>query len=222
MRQVEQSELQVVGGLDGRQAALGQRRLLERHISRGGLAVVTHGFEPCHLQGVNLDLPLCDIEDFLIIEDLDIGLCHGDADVIARLLQVLRGRLQIQTAEFDVVAGTETVEQRHVGTQAEARARGIRIGVGIVGSQAAAERKVLGGAGSHAGQPAVLCRIEVDFALLDLQGALLHGEVVLQCVGDAFLEGPRCTRGGRLSPRGGHDRQQQGEQYDLFHVTSPR
>ena len=196
MGQVQPRQLQAVGSLHGGQPALGEGGLLGRKIGRSGLPVVDHRIEALHLQRVDSYLTFSHLQNLLLINDLDIGLGHRDADVIARFLQVLRGCLQVQLAQGDVVLVAHTVEQDHVGTQAETRVGGIRVGVGIVGGQAAPERKVLGSVGRHAGQAAGTGRAERDFALLDLQGTLLHGEAVLQCVGDALREGP-----GRASQR---------------------
>ncbi len=214
---VEQGDVQVIAGLDSRQAALGQCGGLPCHLGFRGLSIVAHGFQADHLQGVDLDLSLGDGKDLLVVENLDIGLGHGDADVIACFFQVLGGRLEVQLAQFDVVLVAQAVEERHVGTQAQARIRGIGIGVGIVGGQAAAERKVLRSAGRDAGQEPGACRSQVDLALAHLQGALLHRQAMVERVVGAVLQRPGRCLGRFLGPGGRGGQQHQGDDYKTFH-----
>ena len=167
-----------------------QRGFLRGHLGGRRFSVGLQGLEPDHLQRIDLDLALRHGEDLPVVENLHVGLGHGHADVVFRLFQVDRRRFEVQLAEQNVVAQAETVEQGHIGAQAERGVGRIRVGVGVVGGQAAAEREVLRSTAPHAREPVVLRRIDVDLALQDLQGAPLHAQVVVERVADAILQRP--------------------------------
>ena len=78
-----------------------------------------HGGEADNLKGVDGNLALGHTEDFLVVEYLDVSLRYGHADVIACLLQIDGGSLEVQTAQLDVVFDGEAFEDGHLGADAE-------------------------------------------------------------------------------------------------------
>ena len=81
-----------------------------------GLAIPDEGLQAKHLCTVDVYLAVCHISQFHIIEYLYVGLRHLHLDVVLRLLQVLRGSLQVQLVELDLVGNLETSEQRYGST----------------------------------------------------------------------------------------------------------
>ena len=101
--------------------ALGKGGALLRYLSLTDTAHFKQSLQTGHLGRVDADLPTGDIADFHVVENLHIGLSHLHANVVAGLLQVLRGSLKVQSVQLDGVRYLETREDRHTGAQRERR-----------------------------------------------------------------------------------------------------
>ena len=204
LAQVEQCQLRVVAGLGQAQLVFGHERLAFvpgrfRLFAGGDQFATLRG-----LQGAQGELAFGNVGEFLVVKYLQVE-CHDvDRHVFAGTFQILHGCGQVEFAAFDLAVDAHALEYGEAGRDVE-RTRGLVVVlVSIVAREYAAERCVASDRGVQVGQAAVFGRREFHLVLFDLQGALLHVDVVGQGITDAVVERPgragcRCCGGLRCS-----------------------
>ena len=197
------------------EVALREGGFLLGQFGLGGLPVLHHRLQPFHLGLVQFLLVPGDVHDVIVVNDLHVGLGHGDADVVPGALEVGQGGVQVQLGKLDIVRSGHAVEQVHARADGEARVRRGRAGgVGVVLGQSAAEVHALVRGTADIREVGVLGGVQLDFALGHVQFALLHVQVVFEGPVQAFLEGPGMAQ--VLRPGQGGGEQREGKD-DSFH-----
>ena len=131
-----------------------------------------------YLGGVDADLTMGHIGHLHIIENLDISLSHLHTDVVACLLQILCGSVEVQLVKFDGVRYLETRKERHTGTQTERRVVGVAVGVGTVDGLCTSKVETLTSREGGIGQTTVAGGRQLCGALaLDI-GLLVDADIV--------------------------------------------
>ena len=104
--------------------------LREFHLT--GLAVLEESLQANHLHGVDADLAMRHVGHLRVVENLHVCLGHLHTDIVAGLLQILHGSIQVQLVQLDGIRNIKAREERNTGTQAERGVVGVAVGVGSV------------------------------------------------------------------------------------------
>ena len=198
LAQVEQRQLQVVAGLREGHAAAGREGVA---LVDGRFGLFARGGQrpaPPGLLLAQRQLAFGHADHLLVVEHLQIERHDVDRHILAGALHVLHGGREVQFPGFDPVVDAHALKQGHGGRDVE-RPRGLVLRlIGVVARQHAAERGVGADRSVQVGQAAVFRRREIHVALLDLQRAPLHVDVVALGEADAVVERPGGVCRGRL------------------------
>ena len=145
LRKLEDGDLEVSLGLYLALCALGQGGLLGGNLRCAYLTGVKPFLYLLQQLCVVLALLPRHLKELLVVKDLDVCLRYCNPYVVAGLFELGRGRFEVKLADFDSVVDVETLEDGNIATKAERGGSGVGVGVGVVGSQTAAERQVLRG-----------------------------------------------------------------------------
>ena len=194
LAQVKQRQLQVVARLREAQGIV-RTQGLALVVGRFGLpARVDQLAAACRLLRAQGQLPLGDADHLAAVEHLQVERHDVHGDILAGAVQIRHGGREVEFRALDLTVDAQTLEQGHARRDAH-RPRGLVVAaVGVVGGQRAAEREVGADRGVEVRQAAEAGRRERRLLLLDLQGALLHADVVALGIADAVVERPRRTR----------------------------
>ena len=179
--------------------ALRKRGLLLGHFRGRRAPVQEKLLQAFYLQRINLDLLPRHVQDFVVVQDLDICLRYVHADVVPGFFQVLQGGVQVQGRELALIIGCASVKEVHAGSDTETGGGGVSAFIRVVSAQAAAEVEVFAGLPAGLRQPGPTGRVLLHFLPLDAQLLLGQGKVV--------LHGPRGALGqrpgaGKVGPGG--------------------
>ena len=111
-------------------------------------------------------------------------------DVFASFVEVGKSSLQIYLSSGNGVWNLPTREKWYIRTQIETSGLCATIGIGIIGSKTTTKTEALTCRSIQAWKSGVACRIELHFTVFHSFLPLLDGDVMLQCILNALLEGP--------------------------------
>ena len=109
----QQGKAVVVVGLRQGEAALGESGLLLRHFHAAGLARAVHLAQAFHLHRVDVNLPLGHVAQLKVVKNLHVCLRHLHAYIVAGLVKVGCGGLEVQLVQLYCARYAESGEQRN-------------------------------------------------------------------------------------------------------------